>query len=74
MSKEKEDNKFVDMVELVAQLKTEIPFMKDFVESLILKHASIAKVYKSFYDELIKSGFSKQEALELIKVKKWYEL
>lgn len=72
--KQDSDSNYSDKMLALAQMKLEVPFLKEMIENLILQHAPIARCYKSFFDNLMQQGFTESQALDILKSKKYYDL
>lgn len=56
------DKNINDMIKAINNLKELLPYQIQLV-------GLVAQVHRSYYESLIKSGFSKKEALELTKTR-----
>ena len=64
-------NKSIDQQLDLARVKANFPIIQEFMEVIGKQYPAYARQLKMFYDALVEAGFTKQEALEIVKIKGW---
>ena len=65
------DEKFVDWATAMAEAKANLPRVQEMAEVIMGEYAIKAKVMRHCYLRLVGEGFTKEEALSIIKEHGW---
>ena len=65
------DEEFVDFHTTIAKMKANLPLQIELAEVIMAEFPIRCKAMKRYFDDLVAVGFSKGEALEIVKTQGW---